>query len=152
MWHNGIWQFAGLQEADFDWDIAVEPGMEQDATHFFANGVVASNETENPDASAAWIDFLASSETAVQVRLESDWELPAVSDQSLLDSWLSQTPPDNREAVFDSLDSAVVPPVISEQAQLSDAVNGPLEQARLGQIEPEAAIEQAAQQVNGLLN
>ena len=28
MWHNGIWQFTGLNESGVDYDIVVEPGMD----------------------------------------------------------------------------------------------------------------------------
>jgi multiple sugar transport system substrate-binding protein len=152
MWHNGIWQFAAMADAPFEWDIAVEPGSTTDASHFFANAVVASADTEHPAEAASWLQFLASSETAVQTRLEADWELPAVADQSLFDSWLSQTPPENRDAVFASLEEVVVPPVIADQAQMQDAVDAALEQARLGQIDAQAAVDQAAQDVNALLN
>lgn len=151
MWHNGIWQFAGLEDADFEWDIVVEPGQAQNASAFFSNAVVASADTEHPEEAAAWLQYLASSETAVNTRLESDWELPAVSDQSLFEPWLEQTPPENRDAVFESLDSIALPPVIERQERLQDAVSGALEQAKLGQLSVEEALQQAADEVNGLL-
>ena len=134
MWHNGIWQFAGMADAPFEWDVVVEPGNTQDASHFFANAVVASSGTDHPAEATAWLQFMASSGTAVQTRVASDWELPAVADTSLFDSWLEVTPPANRQAVFDSLNAVVVPPVIAEQARLQDAIDSALEQARLGQI------------------
>lgn len=151
MWHNGIWQFAAMQDVDFAWDIVVEPGNVTNATHFFANAVVASATTEHPDEAAAWIQYLAASDTAVQTRLAADWELPAVSDQSLFDSWLQQTPPDNRAAVFASLEEVVVPPVIADQSRMQDAVSGALEQAKLGQMDAATALQQAADEVQGLL-
>lgn len=152
MWHNGIWQFAGMADAPFEWDIVVEPGNTTDASHFFSNAVVASSGTEHPEAATEWLQFMASSDTAVQVRLESDWELPAVSDTALFDNWLEQSPPANRQAVFDSLDAVAVPPVIAEQAQLQDAVDRALEQARLGQIDAQTAVDQAAESIRELLN
>ncbi|WP_205712115.1 ABC transporter substrate-binding protein [Euzebya rosea] len=151
MWHNGIWQFAAMADADFTWDVVVEPGNTTDASHFFANAVVASTDTEHPDEAAAWLQYIASSDTAVQTRLESDWELPAVADESLFEPWLEVTPPANRAAVFESLDAVVVPPVIAQQAQLQDAVDAALEQARLGQIDAQAAVDQAAADIRGLL-
>jgi multiple sugar transport system substrate-binding protein len=45
MWHNGIWQFSGLKDAPFEWDVVVEPGNARKAHHFFANAVVASAKT-----------------------------------------------------------------------------------------------------------
>lgn len=152
MWHNGIWQFAGMADAPFEWDVVVEPGNTQDASHFFANAVVASSGTDHPAEATAWLQFMASSETAVQTRLASDWELPAVADTSLFDSWLEVTPPANRQAVFDSLNAVVVPPVIAEQARLQDAIDSALEQARLGQIDAQTAIEMAAADIRELLS
>lgn len=151
MWHTGIWMFAPTSEVDFAWDVAVEPGNVTDAHHFFTNAVVASSNTEHPEEAAAWLQFMASSDTAVQTRLASDWELPAVSDESLFDAYLEQGAPDNRQAVFDSLDEVVVPPVIVDQAQMQDAVSAALEAAKLGQIDAQTAIDQAAGAVQALL-
>ncbi len=103
MWHTGIWMFTALKDAPFNWDVSVEPGNVTKAHHFFANAVVASAEHRAPAEAWAWLSFLTSSEDAVKTRLAASWELPAVADQSLVRSYLSQTPPDNREAVFDAL-------------------------------------------------
>lgn len=151
MWHNGIWQLAGLQDAGFTWDVQVEPGNVQKAHHFFANAVVASSTTEHPEAAWKWLTFLASSDKAVEVRLASNWELPAVADTSLFESYLEQSPPENREAVFEALDDIVVPPVIEQQTQMQDIVSQALERAKLGQQSVQDALNQAAQQVNALL-
>lgn len=151
MWHNGIWQFAAMADTDFEWDVVVEPGNTTDASHFFANAVVASADTAHPDEAAAWLQFLAASDTAVQTRLEADWELPAVADTSLFEPWLELTPPANRQAVFDSLDAVVVPPVIAEQSRMQDAVGQALEQATLGQLDAADALDQAAAEVRALL-
>jgi multiple sugar transport system substrate-binding protein len=151
MWHNGIWQFAGLQDAAFEWDVQVEPGNTTKAHHFFANAVVASSTTEHPDAAWKWLTFLASSPEAVDVRLASNWELPAVADTSLFESYLEQTPPDSREVVFEALDDIVVPPVIEQQTQMQDIVSQALERAKLGQSSVQDALNEAAQQVNALL-
>ncbi len=151
MWHSGIWQFSGLKDAAFNWDIQVEPGNVQKAHHFFANSVVASSTTEYPAEAWAWLRFLTSSPEAVKTRLDASWELPAVADQTQFDVYLSQTPPDNREAVFQALDNIVVPPVIEQQSQMQDIVSKALESARLGQVTAQEALDDAAQQVQALL-
>jgi multiple sugar transport system substrate-binding protein len=151
MWHNGIWQFAASKDLPFAWDVSVEPGNVQKAHHFFANAVVASANTGHQDAAWQWLTFLTSSPEAVAVRLGSSWELPAVADQSLFASYLEQTPPDNREAVFEALDNIVVPPVIVQQAQMQDIISTALEKAKLGQASVEDALNEAAQLVDGLL-
>jgi len=151
MWHNGIWQFAGLKDAPFTWDVQLEPGNVTKAHHFFANAVVASAQTAHPQEAWQWLRFLTSSPEAVKVRLDSSWELPAVADQSQFSSYLSQTPPANRKAVFDALANIVVPPVIEQQSQMTDIVSKALEKAKLGQATVKAALDEAAAQVDALL-
>ena len=151
MWHNGIWQFAGMADAPFAWDVAVEPGNVQKAHHFFANAAVASSATEHPDEAAAWVAFLTGSDVAVQTRIASSWELAAVADVSLFEPYLEQTPPENREAVFEALDNIVVPPVIERQSEMQDMVSQQLERAKLGEVSVQEALDTAAQQVQELL-
>jgi multiple sugar transport system substrate-binding protein len=151
MWHNGIWQFSGLKDTSFKWDVQLEPGNAQKAHHFFANAVVASSKTTHPQEAFEWLSFLTSSPDAVKTRLDASWELPAVADQSLFASYLSQTPPANRKAVFDALSNIVVPPVIEQEAQLQDIVTKALAKAQLGQASVQDALNGAAQQVNSLL-
>ncbi|MEX1171369.1 MAG: sugar ABC transporter substrate-binding protein [Chloroflexota bacterium] len=151
MWHTGIWLFPSLMEAPFAWDVSVEPGNVRKAHHFFANAVVASATTEHPAEAWAWLRFLTSSPEAVKVRVDASWELAAVSDQSLFAPYLSQSPPDNREAVFDALSDIVTPPVIEQQSQMQDIVTQALEKARLGQMSVQDALNEAAAQVDALL-
>lgn len=151
MWHNGIWQFSGLKDAPFKWDVQLEPGNVTKAHHFFANAVVASAKTAHPQEAFEWLRFLTSSPEAVSTRLAASWELPAVADQSQFSSYLSQTPPENRQAVFDALANIVVPPVIEQQTQMQDIVSKALEKAKLGQISAADALKEAETGVNGLL-
>jgi multiple sugar transport system substrate-binding protein len=151
MWHTGIWLFPSLADAPFKWDVSVEPGNVRKAHHFFANAVVASAATEHPAEAWTWLRFLTSSEEAVKVRLDASWELAAVADQSLFEPYLAQTPPDNREAVFEALSDIVTPPVIEQQSQMQDIVTQALEKARLGQVSVQEALDEAATQVDALL-
>lgn len=151
MWHNGIWQFNNLLDIPSKWDVVVEPGNTQHASHFFANAGVASASTKHPVESAKWLQYLASSDLTVDIRLNEDWELPAVADKALLEPYLSITPPENRQAVFDSLDAVVVPPVIERQQELQDIVTLYLQKAVLGELSVEDALDQAVQEVNALL-
>ncbi|MEZ4517361.1 MAG: hypothetical protein R3C44_11200 [Chloroflexota bacterium] len=65
--------------------------------------------------------------------------------------YLTQTPPDNRQAVFDSLEYAIVPPVIVRQNEMQDAVNQLIEQVTLGQLTPQEALDQAKTDIEALL-
>ena len=147
----GIWQFAAFADAPFAWDVQIEPAMNQHAHHFFANGVAVSSTTENPEAAAAWAQFLTSSETAATVRVASNWELPALDEPSYFEAYLEQTPPENREAVFQALESPVVPPVIERQAELQDGVNALITQVADGTLTSQEALDQAKELIDSLI-
>ena len=141
---TGIWAFQSFTDGcDFDWDITIEPGEVQKATHFFSNGLVINADSEHKDAAATWITWLASSPAAAEIRIEAGWDLPAVNDEETLASYLDITPPDNRQAVFDSLDYLVVPPVIEDYALMSDIIGQKLSAAANGSITVQEALDQA---------
>jgi multiple sugar transport system substrate-binding protein len=151
MWHNGIWQFAGLNESGVDYDIVVEPGDVQQANAVFMNGAVVSAGTDHPDEAAQWIAFLTGSPTTVETRLASSWELPAVADDEAFASYLEITPPDNRQAVFDALDHIALPPVIERQQEMQDIVSQALERIVSDGVDAQQALDDAVDEVNGLL-
>ncbi len=150
MWHNGIWQFNGLNESGVDYDIVVEPGDVQKANAVFMNGAVASADTDHPEAAAKWIEFLTASPTTVDTRIQSSWELPAVDDEAAFASYLEITPPDNRQAVFDALDAIVLPPVIERQAEMQEVVGQALERIVLDGADIQETLDDAAAEVDEL--
>lgn len=151
MMRTGIWMFGTFQDAPFQWDIALEPGNTQKAHHFFANGVGVSAKSAHPQEAYEWIKFLTSSKAAVEIRIAAGWELPAVSDPSYVQGYLDQPKPASREVVFQALDTAVVPPVIGNWNQLTDAVGKQLEEATLGHKTPEQALKDARTIIEALL-
>ncbi|SED73670.1 ABC transporter substrate-binding protein [Ruania alba] len=152
MWHNGIWMFGALAEADFAWDIAVEPGDAQQASALFSNAVGVSATSEHQAAAAEFAQFLTSSSTTVDVRLESGWELPPIADQAQLDAYLQQENPANRQAVFDSLEQVALAPSIGDgQAEMQDIVTEELTEAAAGRKSVEEALASAEERVNALL-
>ncbi len=151
MWHSGIWMFSGLAETDFEWDVVVEPGNTQKASAMFTNGVVVSADSENQEAAQKWITFLTSSDEMVQKRLDTSWELPPVADESQLAPYLEEGKPANRQAVFDSLEATVLPPVIERQQEMQDAVNSELSNAAAGRKTVEQAVTDAQEAVDALL-
>jgi len=140
---TGIWMFSAYKDAPFQWDVTVEPGMANKATHFFANGVSAFAATKHAQEAYEWIKFFTSDPEMANIRIASGWELPALKDPTLFEDYLSQTPPDNRQAVIDSLEFAVVPPVIVRQSEMQDGINKLLEQVMLDQLTPQEALDQA---------
>lgn len=148
---TGIWMFGAFADAPFEWDVVVEPGNTQGGSHFFANAVAVSSSSENQEAAYRWIRFFTSNPQAAELRVDAAWELPTLTDTSLYESYLSQTPPENRQAVLDSLENVVVPPTIERQAEMQDAISALLEQAVAGELTAQEALNQAAEEVASLL-
>ena len=150
---SGIWMFEQFQDAPFAWDIAVEPGSERQATHFFSNAVAIADDAPNQDAAWQWVRFLAASPEVARTRIESNWELSALSleNSDVLQPYLEAGAPANREAVFESLQYAVNPPVVENQPELQSIVNEELEAARLGTKSVEEALASAQRRVEAML-
>ena len=141
---TGIWAFQTFTEnCDFDWDIVVEPGSTQKATHFFSNCVVMNPDTKNADAVATWLAWLTGSTASADIRLAHGWDLPALKDMDALSAYLEVTPPANTVAVFDSLNYLVMPPVIEDYAKMCDIINEKLTAAAAGTMTVEDALNAA---------
>lgn len=152
MWHTGIWMFGALADAGFAWDIAVEPGDVRHASAMFSNAVGVSAGTEHVEQATAFAEFLTSSQTAVDVRLDAGWELPPIADEDELSAYLEQTPPQNRQAVFDSLEEVALAPSIGDgQAEMQDIISEELAEAAAGRKSVEQALSDAEERVNPLL-
>lgn len=151
MWHSGIWMFDGLQKASFNWNIVVEPGDTTKASAMFANAAVVNAKSPNAAAAQKWITYLTSSDEMVKTRLDSSWELPPIADQSKLSAYLDKGKPANRQAVFDALDHVVLPPVISSQQEMQDAITKELSAAAAGRKTVQQALTDAAATVDGLI-
>ena len=152
MWHTGIWMFGALAEAPFAWDIAVEPGDVQKASALFSNALAVSANSDQKEAAQRFAEFLSTSSTAAEVRLEAGWELPPISDESVLATYLEKGAPESRQAVFDSLDAVALAPSIGDnQAEMQDIVTEALTEAAAGRMTVEEALASAEEQVNALL-
>lgn len=141
MVHTGIWMFDQFKDADFDWDIQVEAGNTQKATHFFANGLAVSKDTENAEAAYKFTKFMSASEEAAEIRVENGWELPAITDEVVLSPYLEQSSPENRQAVFQSLDSLILPPVDPDWSKVSDSADKEFQTVLLGEQTPQEALD-----------
>ncbi len=150
---NGIWAFNTFTDAcDFEWDIVVEPGQTQKATHFFSNALVVNVDSKQKDAAIKWITWLASSDESAEMRIDAGWDLPAINNEDILSAYLEITPPDNRQAVFDSLDYLVVPPIIDDYSMMSDIITDKLSLAASGSISVEDALNQAQEECESLIS
>jgi multiple sugar transport system substrate-binding protein len=151
MWHNGIWQFAAMKDAPFQWDVVVEPAGKVKANHFFANTIAASAKTAHPKEAWEWLKFLSGSHDSVKARIGSSWELAPVKDKAAYAAYLNQRPPVNRQAVLDALNNPVLTPTIKAESQMQDIVGKALQKAELGQVPIAQALHDAATQVDALL-
>lgn len=149
---TGIWMFSAFESAPFNWDIQVEPGMETQATHFFSNSVNVFAGTQHPEEAYQWVKFFTSDPAMAEIRINSGWELPTLNNPEYVAGYLEQSPPDNRQAVFDSLEYAIVPPVIERQNEMTDVVGAALEQAVLGILTPQEALDLAKVEIEALLD
>lgn len=152
MWHSGIWMFGALADADIAWDIAVEPGGTKHASALFSNAVGVSSATKNKEAATKFAEFLTSSKTMVDTRLEAGWELPPIADEAALSKYLDVTPPANRQAVFDSLDEVALAPSIGDgQTEMQDIITEELTEAAAGRKTVEEALADAEKRTAPLL-
>ncbi len=141
---TGIWAFPELtRDCAFKWDVEVEPGLKAKATHFFANGLVISKDTKQPEAAMKWVSFMAASREAAKIRVDAGWELPAVTYKDVLADYMAKAAPANRKAVFESLKYIVTPPVVEQAAEMTDILNRNLQAARDGAKTPAKALSDA---------
>jgi multiple sugar transport system substrate-binding protein len=151
MLHTGIWIFGAVADVPFGWDIAVEPGNTTQASAVFSNALGVSANSKHPEAAGKWAEFLSSSDTTVEVRLDAGWELPPISDDAKLATYLEKGLPDNRQAVFDSLDGIALPPVVAEgQSEMQDIMGEELVEAQAGRKTVEEALASAEERINAV--
>jgi multiple sugar transport system substrate-binding protein len=145
---TGIWGFSTFAEqCDFPWDIVVEPGMQEKATFFFANVNCIHPDSKQQEAAARFIDAMGSDPDIVQLRLDSAWELPTIADQAKLQQYIEVTPPANRAAVFESMDYAVAPPALIEQAAVAETINAVLGTLETGDMTAQEALDEIQAQL-----
>jgi len=152
MMHTGIWVFGAVADVPFAWDIAVEPGNGTQASAVFSNAVGVSANAENIEAATLWAEFLTSSQTMVDVRLDSGWELPPISDAAQLAVYLEKSDPENRQAVFDSLDGIALTPLVeSGQQEMQDIIGEELIEAQAGRKSVADALASAEERINAVI-
>lgn len=149
---TGIWMIPAFADAPFAWDIALEPGNTTKAHHFFSNAVVTSADTEESEAAWTWQSFLSASPEAAQLRIDANWELPAITDQALLDSWVEQTPPESRHLVFEALETLVTPPPFTNQALVADELDTLFQQVLAGELTAQEALTEAVPAIEEVLS
>lgn len=152
MMHTGIWVFGAVAEVPFGWDIAVEPGNTEQASAVFSNAVGVSADSDNVEAATLFAEFLSSSQTMVDVRLDSGWELPPIADDAKLAVYLEKDLPANRQAVFDSLENIALTPIVATgQQEMQDIITEELVEAQAGRKSVEDALASAEERINAVI-
>ena len=140
---TGIWGFPTFAEkCTFDWDIVVEPGYKTPSTFFFANVNCVSPSSDKQEAAAKFVDAMGSDPDIVQLRLDANWELPTIADQSKLSQYIEMTPPANRKAVFDSMDYAAAPPALEEQGAVVEIIDNVLSTLETNDMTAQEALDE----------
>lgn len=152
MLHTGIWVFGAFADSPANWDIAIEPGNTTHASAVFSNGIGVSATSKHPAEAQKWAEFMSSSDSMVDVRLASGWELPPIADAKKLATYLDKGKPENRQAVFDAAkEIAVAPSIGDNQSAMEDAITGELIEAQAGRATVEQALDNAEKKINALL-
>ncbi len=152
MLHTGIWVFGAFADSPANWDIAVEPSNGTKASAVFSNAIGVSATSKNIEAATKWAEFMTSSDTMVQTRLDAGWELPPISDEKALATYLDKGAPANRQAVFDALEGIALPPVVATgQSEMQDIMTEELVEAQAGRKTVEQALDSAEQRINAVL-
>jgi multiple sugar transport system substrate-binding protein len=141
---TGIWAFSDFAtNCDFAWDIAVEPGIKNHATHFFSDAVVVSKDSKVIDAATAFAAFLSGSPEAAMLRANANWDLPVALTDEVVAAYKAVVPPTNKQAVFDSLDYLVMPPSLEKFSAVADDLQIYLSKAIAGELTAKEALDQA---------
>ena len=152
MLHTGIWVFGNFADTPANWDIAIEPGNKKQASAVFSNAVGVSATSKHIPEAQKWAEYLSSSDEEVNVRLDTGWELPTISDTKKLDTYLTKGKPANRQAVFDAATKIAPQPSIgANQSQMQDIMTGELIEAQAGRETVEQALDNAEKKINALL-
>ncbi len=152
MLHTGIWEFGAFAGVPFGWDVAIEPGNTQHASAVFSNAIGVSATSKHKAAAQKWAEYMSSSNEMVNVRLDTGWELPTISDTKKLDTYLTKGDPANRQAVFDATKQiAPAPSIGANESAMEDAITGELVEAQAGRETVQQALDNMEQKVNALL-
>lgn len=145
---TGIWAFNDFStNCTFPWDVVVEPGNTQKASHFFSNAYVVSANSEQKSAAIKLASFLAGSKEAAKIRVDAAWELPPVEYSDVIEQYLNDTPPNNKKAVFDSLNYLVTPPVVQQQAEMTAIIGDYLSEIVYEKMDAKTALDECQKEL-----
>ncbi|WEM45527.1 sugar ABC transporter substrate-binding protein (plasmid) [Photobacterium sp. DA100] len=151
MLSTGTWMFGLFEQADFEWDVVPNAVHTHNAQHVFADAIAASNRTNHPEAAWQFIKFFTSSPEVAELRVQRNWDLAALDNETSRTQFLEQKTPANRQAVFTALDHGVMPPLTPRFVQLADIIDRELSLVLLGKKNVDEALSQAQQEMSNIV-
>jgi|GEM_PF-50540 len=123
--------FSDLRDrcADIRWGVAPEPGNTRQAARVSCSALCVNNDAAEPSAAYTLARFLTGDPDVQRLRLDAGWDLPAVSNPSVMKAYVNDTPPANKAAVMEAADRSVRPFVMEDIGILADQILPPHLQA-----------------------
>lgn len=151
---TGSWMLGAFADVPFNWDIVVEPGNTQKASHFFANGLAINSETQQAEAAYKFIEFYTTNADVISTRIENGLELPATKNTAAIEEFTTLGSGEDRSMVFKSLDNIALPPTPASISfnELADVVDAEVQAAKLNQKTPKQALDDAQAKIEELIN
>lgn len=146
--------FADLREhcGDTRWGIAPEPGNVKKASQVTCRVLCVNSAIETPDAAYTLAQFLTGDPGVQQLRLDAGWDLPSVSDPSVMKAYVDDTPPANKAAVLESTDYGFRPIVMEDLDTLTAILTPHLKAVRDNEEFPQEAMDAAQKEAERRIN
>lgn len=154
MYFNGRWFTPGVRtNASFTWDVAEMPEGKQKSTWLFWGPYLVNAKTANPQATWEVLKQITSAEAMGKVA-EMGTNIPARTNESAVNVFLSSTPPQNNQAFIAGTEYALPEAPVWEGnwADFSGSVQKLWDQMIAGQITPEEFGAQACEQTAATFN
>ncbi|MCE7792900.1 sugar ABC transporter substrate-binding protein [Salipaludibacillus sp. CUR1] len=152
MFTSGPWMINIIRneapDIDGDWDVAMFPGSEKNASAIGGSHLSVFAETENPEEALEFISYMSEPETQIEWFKETN-TLPAR--QSAWDD--EELQEDEKLAVFgDQLEEAVAPPVLSQWENIAQDLLSSLERINRGGADLDEELDNFQQQAANRLD
>jgi multiple sugar transport system substrate-binding protein len=135
-------------DIDGDWDVAMFPGSERNASAIGGSHLSVFSETENPEEALEFISYMSEPETQIEWFKETN-TLPAR--QSAWDD--EELQQDEKLAVFgDQLEEAEAPPVLSQWENIAQDLLSSLERINRGGADLDEELDNFQQQAANRLD
>ncbi len=147
---------SNLQDASFNWDVALQPlGPESRAAAFGIGGFQIAARSNNVDAAWKWLQFLTLEPESARAYVRTNGRIPTL--RSVQPEYQALVPdlPDNWMAFVETVEqpnSFTLYVLTKNSGAINSVVDGTLNEVWSGEKSTEIALEQIHEQVTALLN